>query len=114
MGRIEAVQKTSGNIRAASFLQIAITEAQKQGQTPAQAAGTIGKQFHALGLPYGKTWDANEASLKKYIETLNAHVQKHNADLQTAIDKRNQAFQMMSDLNKKMNDSQMKIISSMK
>ena len=112
-GTLQKTREHNAKLTAAAGIRAAMAEAKKKGLSPAKADPAIAKYFSAIGIGYGKSWDANDAALKKYMDSLAGDSQADMIRLQSAIDKRNQALQMMTNIMKQMQDTQRAIIANM-
>jgi hypothetical protein len=113
-GALQKTRERNARLTAAAGIRSAMAAAKKKGVTPAKADPAIAKYFSAVGIAYGKSWDANDAALKKYMNSLASDSQSDMVKLQSAIDKRNQTMQMMTNLMKQMHDTQQAIIANMR
>lgn len=113
-GALQKTRERNARLTAAAGIPAAMAAAKKKGVAPAKADPAIAKYFSTVGIGYGKSWDANEAALKKYMDSLASDSQLDMIKLQGAIDKRNQAMQMMTNIMKQMQDTQRAIIANMR
>jgi hypothetical protein len=113
-GALQKTRERNARLTAAAGIRSAMAAAKKKGVAPAKADPAIAKYFSAVGIAYGKSWDANDAALKKYMNSLASDSQSDMIKLQSAIDKRNQTMQMMTSIMKQMHDTQRAIIANMR
>ncbi|MPY70019.1 MAG: DUF3421 domain-containing protein [Alphaproteobacteria bacterium] len=113
-GALQKTRERNAKLAAAAGIRSTMAAAKKKGVAPAKADPAIAKYFSAVGIAYGKSWDANEAALKKYMDSLAKDSQSDMGKLQGAIDKRNQTMQMMTNILKQMQDTQRAIIANMR
>lgn len=113
-GALRKTRESNARLTAAGSVRAAMAEAKKKGVSPAKADPAIAKYFASAGIAYGADWDANDAALKKYMDSLASGSQMDLVKLQGAIDKQNQAMQMMTNIMKQMHDTRHAIINSIR
>lgn len=124
MDQANAIKKKNQQLAAANAALIAARTARKEGKVTNEPAAY--RNYINANLPDGrdktgndykhnsKEWDTNINNLKTHIDTLNSDSQMDMIRMQSLMNKRNQAFELMTNSVSKLSKNKDSIISNIR